>query len=364
MKKDRKIQTVRKRGAMMNNTYKSAGVDVEEGQKAVELMKNAVKETFTNNVLTGLGGFGGLFELDMEGINKPVLVSGTDGVGTKLKLAFMMDQHDTIGQDCVAMCVNDILCQGAKPLFFLDYLATGKLKAERAETIVTGIAKACKESGAALIGGETAEMPGFYDEGEYDLAGFVVGIVDKERIITGENIRPGDALVGIASSGVHSNGFSLARKIFFEQKNMKPTEHSLRLGKTIGEALLTPTKLYVKPILTLLDTVKVKGMSHITGGGFYENIPRMLPEGTGVKIKENSFPVPEIFKMIQDMGKIDEREMYKTFNMGIGMVLAVSPEDLEKTLTTLKASGEEAYPIGEIIKETKESRESVIVWKE
>lgn len=348
----------------MKNTYKSAGVDVEEGQKAVALMKNAVKETFTKNVLTGLGGFGGLFELDLEGLNKPVLVSGTDGVGTKLKLAFMMDQHDTIGQDCVAMCVNDILCQGAKPLFFLDYLATGKLKAERAETIVTGIAKACKESGASLIGGETAEMPGFYDEGEYDLAGFVVGIVDKERMITGETIQPGDALIGISSSGVHSNGFSLARKIFFEQEKMKPGDHSLRLGKTIGEALLTPTKIYVKPILSLMDTVEVKGMSHITGGGFYENIPRMLPKGVGIKIKRDSFPVPEIFKMIQDLGKIDEEEMYKTFNMGIGMVLAVSKENVEKTLSDLKESGEGAFHIGDVIKETRESKESVVLWKD
>ena len=348
----------------MKNTYKSAGVDVEEGQKAVALMKNAVKETFTKNVLTGLGGFGGLFELDLEGINKPVLVSGTDGVGTKLKLAFMMDKHDTIGQDCVAMCVNDILCQGAKPLFFLDYLATGKLKAERAETIVTGIAKACKESGAALIGGETAEMPGFYDEGEYDLAGFVVGIVDKDKMITGEDIQPGDALVGIASSGVHSNGFSLARKIFFEQEKMKPEEHSLRLGKTIGEVLITPTKLYVKPLLSLMKTVEIKGMSHITGGGFYENIPRMLPEGTGIEIKRDSFPVPEVFKMIGDLGKIDEEEMYKTFNMGIGMVLAVAKEDVEKTIKTLKDSGEEAYYIGKVIKETQKSKESVVLWKD
>jgi len=348
----------------MKNTYKSAGVDVEEGQKAVALMKNAVKETFTKNVLTGLGGFGGLFELDLEGINKPVLVSGTDGVGTKLKLAFMMDKHDTIGQDCVAMCVNDILCQGAKPLFFLDYLATGKLKAERAETIVTGIAKACKESGAALIGGETAEMPGFYDEGEYDLAGFVVGIVDKDKMITGEDIQPGDALVGIASSGVHSNGFSLARKIFFEQEKMKPEEHSLRLGKTIGEVLITPTKLYVKPLLSLMKTVEIKGMSHITGGGFYENIPRMLPEGTSIEIKRDSFPVPEVFKMIGDLGKIDEEEMYKTFNMGIGMVLAVAKEDVEKTIKTLKDSGEEAYYIGKVIKETQKSKESVVLWKD
>ena len=348
----------------MKNTYKSAGVNVEEGQKAVALMKNAVKETFTKNVLTGLGGFGGLFELDLEGLNKPVLVSGTDGVGTKLKLAFMMDKHDTIGQDCVAMCVNDILCQGAKPLFFLDYLATGKLKAEKAETIVTGIAKACKESGTALIGGETAEMPGFYAEGEYDLAGFVVGIVDKDKMITGEKIQPGDALVGIASSGVHSNGFSLARKIFFEQEKMKPEEYSPRLGKTVGEALLTPTRLYVKPILSLMDGVEIKGMSHITGGGFYENIPRMLPEGTGIEIARGSFPVPEIFTMIRELGKIEEEEMYKTFNMGIGMVLAVAEAEVEKTIQTLKDSGEEAFHIGKVIKETQASRESVVLWKD
>lgn len=352
----------------MENTYKSAGVDVEEGQKAVALMKNAVQETFTNNVLTGLGGFGGLFQLDLEGINKPVLVSGTDGVGTKLKLAFMMDRHDTIGQDCVAMCVNDILCQGAKPLFFLDYLATGKLEAKKAETIVTGIAKACKESGAALIGGETAEMPGFYQEGEYDLAGFVVGIVDKDRMITGENIQTGDVLIGISSSGMHSNGFSLARKIFFEQENMKPSEYSLRLGKTIGEALLTPTKLYVKPILALMDQVEIKGMSHITGGGFYENIPRMLPEGVGIELYKDRFPVPEVFKMIQDLGKIDETEMYKTFNMGIGMVLAVAKEDAEKVMESLKTSGEAAYEIGQVIENSTETKGStktpVVSWKE
>ena len=348
----------------MENTYKSAGVDVKEGQRAVALMKNAVKETFTKNVLTGLGGFGGLFELDLTGIEKPVLVSGTDGVGTKLKLAFMMDKHDTIGRDCVAMCVNDILCQGAKPLFFLDYLATGKLEAKKAETIVTGIAKACKESGASLIGGETAEMPGFYDDGEYDLAGFVVGIVDKDRMITGKNIGPGDALVGISSSGMHSNGFSLARKILFQQENMKPTDYSPRLGTTIGEALLIPTKLYVKPILQLMETVKVKGMSHITGGGFYENIPRMLPEGLGVEMKRGSFPVPEIFRMIQDLGKIDEKEMYNTFNMGIGMVLAVAKEDLDKTLRTLAESGEEAFYMGDVVSKTRESKETVILWKD
>ena len=332
----------------MKNTYKSAGVDVEEGQKAVALMKNAVKETFTKNVLTGLGGFGGLFELDLEGINKPVLVSGTDGVGTKLKLAFMMDKHDTIGQDCVAMCVNDILCQGAKPLFFLDYLATGKLKAERAETIVTGIAKACKESGAALIGGETAEMPGFYDEGEYDLAGFVVGIVDKDKMITGEDIQPGDALVGIASSGVHSNGFSLARKIFFEQEKMKPEEHSLRLGKTIGEVLITPTKLYVKPLLSLMKTVEIKGMSHITGGGFYENLPRALPEGTAASIQLGSWEIPPIFDFVKEKGPLEEDVLFGTFNMGIGMMMIVAPEDATDALEELSKSGQRAWQIGEV----------------
>jgi len=344
----------------MENTYKSAGVDVEEGQKAVRLMKEAVKETFNDQVLTGLGGFGGLFQPDLRGMKEPVLVSGTDGVGTKLKIAFMTDRHDTIGQDCVAMCVNDILCQGAKPLFFLDYLATGKLEAEKANTIVTGIAKACKESGAALIGGETAEMPGFYSEGEYDLAGFVVGIVDKEKIITGDKVKKGDLLLGLSSSGIHSNGFSLVRKILLEDGKLDLNEYHEGLGGIAGEVLLTPTRLYGNAVTALLDQVEIHGISHITGGGFYENIPRMLPEDLGVELDREAIKVPRVFQVIQEMGRIDEKEMFSTFNMGVGMVIALDETEAEKALKLLPEMGEEAYVFGRVT----EKRDAVIQWKE
>ena len=344
----------------MENTYKSAGVDVEEGQKAVRLMKEAVKETFNDQVLTGLGGFGGLFQPDLRGMKEPVLVSGTDGVGTKLKIAFMTDRHDTIGQDCVAMCVNDILCQGAKPLFFLDYLATGKLEAEKANTIVTGIAKACKESGAALIGGETAEMPGFYSEGEYDLAGFVVGIVDKEKIITGDKVKKGDLLLGLPSSGIHSNGFSLVRKVLLEDGKLDLNEYHEGLGGIAGEVLLTPTRLYGNAVTALLDQVEIHGISHITGGGFYENIPRMLPEDLGVELDREAIQVPRVFQVIQEMGRIDEKEMFSTFNMGVGMVIALDETEAEKALKLLPEMGEEAYVFGRVT----EKRDAVIQWKE
>ena len=344
----------------MENTYKSAGVDVEEGQKAVRLMKEAVKETFNDQVLTGLGGFGGLFQPDLRGMKEPVLVSGTDGVGTKLKIAFMTDRHDTIGQDCVAMCVNDILCQGAKPLFFLDYLATGKLEAEKANTIVTGIAKACKESGAALIGGETAEMPGFYSEGEYDLAGFVVGIVDKEKIITGDKVKKGDLLLGLPSSGIHSNGFSLVRKVLLEDGKLDLNEYHEGLGGIVGEVLLTPTRLYGNAVTALLDQVEIHGISHITGGGFYENIPRMLPEDLGVELDREAIKVPRVFQVIQEMGRIDEKEMFSTFNMGVGMVIALDETEAEKALKLLPEMGEEAYVFGRVT----EKRDAVIQWKE
>jgi len=344
----------------MENTYKSAGVDVEEGQKAVRLMKEAVKETFNDQVLTGLGGFGGLFQPDLRGMKEPVLVSGTDGVGTKLKIAFMTDRHDTIGQDCVAMCVNDILCQGAKPLFFLDYLATGKLEAEKANTIVTGIAKACKESGAALIGGETAEMPGFYSEGEYDLAGFVVGIVDKEKIITGDKVKKGDLLLGLPSSGIHSNGFSLVRKVLLEDGKLDLNEYHEGLGGIAGEVLLTPTRLYGNAVTALLDQVEIHGISHITGGGFYENIPRMLPEDLGVELDREAIKVPRVFQVIQEMGRIDEKEMFSTFNMGVGMVIALDETEAEKALKLLPEMGEEAYVFGRVT----EKRDAVIQWKE
>lgn len=329
-------------------TYSSAGVDVDEGQRTVQLMKNHVKSTFTAGVLEDIGGFGGLFALDLQGIKEPVLVSGTDGVGTKLKLAFMMDKHDTIGQDCVAMCVNDVLCQGAKPLFFLDYVATGKLKAEKVAEIVKGIADGCKKAGCALIGGETAEMPGFYAEGEYDVAGFTVGIVDKSKIITGKEIEAGDAVIGIASSGIHSNGFSLVRKLFFEVEKASLEKYYDELGSTLGEELIKPTKIYVHPVMEVLKEVKVKGICHITGGGFYENIPRILPEETNVQIYLDSWEIPPIFKLMQRIGEIEEKEMFKTFNMGIGMMLVVKQEDTKKAMEILKACGEQVFEIGKI----------------
>ena len=329
--------------------YKKAGVDIEAGYQSVEMMKKYVKETMRPEVLGGLGGFSGAFSLaaikDME---KPTLVSGTDGVGTKLKLAFLMDRHDTIGIDCVAMCVNDIACAGAEPIFFLDYIACGKNYPEKIATIVKGVAEGCKQSGAALIGGETAEHPGLMPEEEYDLAGFAVGVVDEKELITGADIKPGDVLVGIASSGVHSNGFSLVRQVF------EMTEESLHtyydeLGKTLGEALLAPTKIYVKALKGIKEAgVVVKGCSHITGGGFYENIPRMLPEGVHAVVKKDSYEVPAIFKLMQKKGNLEEKMMYNTYNMGLGMVLALDPADAEKAVKAIEAAGDTAYVVGSV----------------
>ncbi len=336
-----------------SESYKEAGVDVTAGYKSVELMKKYVQSTYTKGVESDLGGFGGLFAPDIKDMKQPILVSGTDGVGTKLKLAFLMDKHDTIGQDCVAMCVNDIICCGAKPLFFLDYMSLWKNIPEMVATIVKGVTDGCKLAGCALVGGETAEMPGLYAENEYDLAGFSVGIVDKEKMINPETIEVGDVVIGLASSGVHSNGFSLVRKIFnVNEENLK--EYKEELGMTLGEALLTPTKIYVKPVLKLLEEVKVKGISHITGGGFYENMPRMLNEKVALKINKNSYEVPAIFKLIQKQGNIPERDMYNTFNMGIGMAIIVSKEEQEKALELLSEAGETAYVIGEVVEGNKE----------
>lgn len=328
--------------------YKNAGVDIEAGYKSVELMKKHVKETMRPEVLGGLGGFSGAFSMgafkDME---KPTLVSGTDGVGTKLKLAFLMDKHDTVGIDCVAMCVNDIACAGGEPLFFLDYIACGKNYPEKIATIVKGVAEGCKVAGAALIGGETAEMPGFYPEDEYDLAGFAVGVVDEKDLITGADIQTGDVLIGIASSGVHSNGFSLVRKVFEMTKENLNTYYD-ELGKTLGEALIEPTKIYVKALQAVKAAgITVKGCSHITGGGFYENIPRMLPQGIKAVVKKDSYEIPAIFRLLQKKGNIAEEMMYNTYNMGLGMVLAVSPADEAKTMEAIKAAGEVPYRIGQ-----------------
>lgn len=336
-----------------SESYKQAGVDVTAGYQSVELMKEAVKSTYNEGVVSDLGGFGGLYALNTEKIKEPILVSGTDGVGTKLKLAFLMNKHDTIGQDCVAMCVNDIVCCGAKPLFFLDYMALGKNVPEVVATIVKGVADGCKMAGCSLVGGETAEMPGFYQLGEYDLAGFSVGVVEKEKMIDSKNIEVEDKVIGIASSGVHSNGFSLVRKIF-NIKEETIQEYREELGTTLGETLLTPTKIYVKPILKLLENVQVKGISHITGGGFYENMPRMLREGVSLRIQKDSYPVLPIFKLIQKEGNIPERDMYNTFNMGIGMAVIVKKEEAEKAIEILEQQGEKAYVIGEVIEGNKE----------
>lgn len=329
--------------------YKNAGVDIEAGYKSVELMKEHIAKTMRPEVLTNIGGFSGAFSMEkFKQMEKPTLVSGTDGVGTKLKLAFIMDKHDTIGIDCVAMCVNDIACAGGEPLFFLDYIACGKNYPEKIATIVSGVADGCAQSDAALIGGETAEMPGFYPEDEYDLAGFAVGIVDEKDLITGANIKPGDTLIGIASSGVHSNGFSLVRKVFEMSAESLNTYYD-ELGKTLGEALLAPTKIYVKALRSVKEAgVVIKGCSHITGGGFYENIPRMLPDGVRAVVEKDSYPVLPIFKLMQKTGNIEEKMMYNTYNMGLGMVLAIDPADTEKTLEALKAAGEEAYVVGRI----------------
>ena len=333
-----------------SESYAAAGVDITAGYKAVELMKSHIARTLTSGVCSDVGGFGGLFELDTDGIEKPVLVSGTDGVGTKLKLAFLMDKHDTVGIDCVAMCVNDIICCGAKPLFFLDYIACGKNVPEKIASIVSGVAEGCVQSGAALIGGETAEMPGFYPVDEYDLAGFSVGVVDKAKILDPSTMKAGDVVIALPSSGVHSNGFSLVRKVFdVENSDIKAPREELG-GKSVGETLLTPTKIYVKPVLALLEQVKVKGISHITGGGFYENIPRSIPDGLGAVIDRSAVKVLSIFDLIAKTGNISERDMFNTFNMGVGMSIVVAPEDADKALEVLKANGEDAYVIGKIEK--------------
>ena len=330
--------------------YKSAGVDIEAGYRSVELMKEYVARTMRPEVVGGLGGFSGAFSLSkIKEMEDPVLLSGTDGVGTKLKLAFLMDRHDTVGIDCVAMCVNDVACAGGEPLFFLDYIACGKNYPEKIAQIVKGVCDGCGQAGAALIGGETAEMPGFYPEDEYDLAGFAVGAADKKDLITGEEIRPGDALIGIASSGVHSNGFSLVRKVFdVTAENLQ--EYIPLLGETLGDALLRPTKIYVRALRSVRQAgVRIKGCSHVTGGGFYENIPRMLPEGVRAQVIKDSYEVPAIFRLIRERGGIEEQMMYNTFNMGIGMVLAVDPADADRTIEALAAAGEKAYRIGTVL---------------
>lgn len=342
----------------MSLSYKDSGVDKEAGYKSVNLIKGMLKKTYIPGVLSDIGGFSGLFQLDVKDYKEPVLVSGTDGVGTKLKIAFMMDKHNTIGQDCVAMCVNDIVCQGAKPLFFLDYIATGKLIPEKIASIVEGITNGCIQAGCALIGGETAEMPGFYKKDEYDLAGFCVGIVDKSKIITGENIKEGDMLIGLPSSGIHSNGYSLVRKIVFEKEKMDIDRHIPELGKTIGEELLIPTRIYVPVVLDLIGKFNIKGISHITGGGFYENIPRMLPKGLTAHIDTSTIKVPVIFHLLQKWGNIEKKEMYSTFNMGVGMVLAVDKAELDSIANYLKDKKEDFYILGEI----KAGQEGVVLW--
>lgn len=341
-----------------SESYKAAGVDITAGYKAVELMKEHIARTLTGKELSGIGGFGGLVELDMTGITKPVLVSGTDGVGTKLKIAFLMDKHDTVGIDCVAMCVNDIICCGAKPLLFLDYIACGKNYPEKIAQLVAGVAEGCVQSGASLTGGETAEMPGFYPEDEYDLAGFAVGVVDKDKILDNTKVAEGDVILALPSSGVHSNGFSLVRKVFdVENADLKAPVEALG-GASLGETLLTPTKIYVKPVLALLEEVEVKAISHITGGGFYENIPRSLPKGYSAKIKKDDVKVLPIFKYLMETGNIPERDMFNTYNMGVGMSIVVAKDQAEKALEVLKANGEDAYIIGEIVK----GEEGVILW--
>ena len=333
-----------------SESYAAAGVDITAGYKAVELMKTHIARTIIKGADSEIGGFGGLFELDLTGIEKPVLVSGTDGVGTKLKLAFLMDKHDTVGIDCVAMCVNDIICAGAKPLFFLDYIACGKNVPEKIADIVKGVAEGCVQAGAALIGGETAEMPGFYPIDEYDLAGFSVGVVDKSKVLDKSKVAEGDVIIAIPSSGVHSNGFSLVRKVFdIENADLKTPRAELG-GKSLGETLLTPTRIYVKPMLALFEQITVKGVSHITGGGFYENIPRSIPKGLGAKIEKKNVRVLPIFDLIAKEGNVPERDMYNTYNMGVGMSVIVAKEDAEKALEILKAQGEDAYLLGEIIK--------------
>ena len=341
-----------------SESYKAAGVDITAGYEAVRLMKEHVARTMTAGAVSDLGGFGGLFLPDLSGMKTPVLISGTDGVGTKLKLAFLMDKHDTVGIDCVAMCVNDVICCGAKPLFFLDYIAVGKNYPEKVADIVKGVAEGCVQSGSALIGGETAEMPGFYPEDEYDLAGFSVGVVDKDKILDNKSIREGDVVIALPSSGVHSNGFSLVRKVFdVERADLRSPVPELG-GKSLGETLLTPTKIYVKPMLALFEKVTVKGVSHITGGGFYENIPRSIPKGLGAKIDKARVRVLPVFSYIQKTGNIPERDMFNTFNMGVGMSVIVAKEDADAALAVLRANGEDAYVIGEIVR----SDEGVQLW--
>ena len=329
-------------------TYRDAGVDIDAGNKAVELMKDAVQRTYTKGVVGDIGGFGGLYSLAGHSMSDPMLVSGTDGVGTKLRLAIMMDVYDTIGQDCVAMSVNDILVQGAKPLFFLDYVAVGKLDPVQVADIVRGVAGACEESGCALLGGETAEMAGFYGEGDYDVAGFAVGIVDRSKLITGEHIKPGDVILGLPSSGVHSNGFSLVRKIVFELQGLSINDTVPEFGKTVGEELLTPTRLYPKAVMPLIEKEQVKGMVHITGGGFYENIPRVLPNGVCARINVNNWPRLPVFTKLQEWGNVDWPEMYRTFNMGIGMIVIVDKEEAEAVQADFAGRGEAVYDIGHI----------------
>lgn len=331
-----------------SESYKAAGVDVTAGYRSVELIKQHVARTTVDGVVSGIGGFGGAFAPNLTGMSEPILISGTDGVGTKLKIAFLMNKHNTVGIDCVAMCVNDVVCCGAKPLFFLDYVAVGKNYPERIEQIVSGVAEGCVQAGCALVGGETAEMPGFYPEDEYDLAGFNVGIVDKSKMIDGSNLKSGDVLIGISSSGVHSNGFSLVRKIFDVNKNNINVYYD-ELGKTLGEELLTPTKIYVKPLLTLIEKYNVKAISHITGGGFYENIPRMLKDGMVAKINKSTVPVLPIFNLLQKVGNIPERDMFNTFNMGVGICLAVPATEADSVVATLKSLGENAVILGEVV---------------
>ena len=331
-----------------SESYKAAGVDITAGYEAVRLMKDHIARTNTPGVLSGIGGFGGLFAPALAGMKEPVLVSGTDGVGTKLKLAFLMDKHDTVGIDCVAMCVNDIICAGAAPLFFLDYVAVGKNVPERVAAIVSGVAEGCVQAGCALIGGETAEMPGFYPQDEYDLAGFAVGMVDKEKIIDNSAVKPGDAIIGLASSGVHSNGFSLVRKVF-DVEHSDLTIHRDELGESLGEALLRPTKIYVKPMLALMEAVTVKAVSHITGGGFYENIPRSLPQGCAARISLDRLAVPPLFRLIQKAGDIPERDMFNTYNMGVGMSVVVDAADANRAVEVLRGAGEDAWIMGEVV---------------
>ena len=333
-----------------SKSYADAGVDITAGYKAVDLMKKHIARTVNDGVCSDVGGFGGLFDPNVKGMEHPVLVSGTDGVGTKLKIAFLLDKHDTVGIDCVAMCVNDVICCGAKPLFFLDYIACGKNVPERIAEIVSGVAEGCVQSGAALIGGETAEMPGFYPVNEYDLAGFAVGMVDKKNILDNKTMREGDVVIALPSSGVHSNGFSLVRKVFdIEHCDLKSPREELN-GKSLGEALLAPTKIYVKPMLALFDKVKVKGVSHITGGGFFENIPRSIPDGLGAEIEKSAVKIPPIFRLIQKAGNVPERDMFNTFNMGVGMSVVVAEKDEAAALEILRANGENAYTIGRIVK--------------